>query len=481
MSIDIGLDFGTTNCAIGRVRADGRPTTLGPLPSVAAFRNDEIFFGEQARLLINSADSTVHAIRDIKLLLGSGAARAGFRTLDATVLAAKLMAWVVKKLVGDEAVGTAVIGTPVHVNREHRVALREAAMKAGLPNPRLVYEPTAALIGAYEADHFEARDLVLVVDWGGGTLDIAVVQHQAGRYQELVVDGDRDELGGSRIDYALTTRILQGNPTAARRINEIEGGFERLKQYVEEAKIEILESLEGEEGETQPIVPEWLDEVLGLDPKTVYAVIRDFAARARRRISDILAQTGFSTTDITHLLFAGGTCKCTAICDEIAKEFPGALRINNPDPQLGTGRGCTRLSGSDFAIELAGDVAVRQCDDTVCVMLRRGQIVELNTYVTADFRVTDVYAQQALFDIGLCNFSDRSRNFIFADGNSFRSLRSFPLALGGRAQGDLVRLHLGLDDNLMVAAYAQSNKTKACAQEFIPGIPLAVRIRGRRP
>ena len=250
--IDVGIDFGTTNCAIGRVYPDGRMPIRGPLPSIGVWHHGNVMYGEDARRLVASEDPTVYPIRDLKLLLGQPEwLRFHDNHLDPVDIAAGLFRHVKNSFFAQDEVNTAVVGTPVRASREHRLALREAARRAGFQNVRFVYEPTAALVGSWEGRQ-TGEDLVLVVDWGGGTLDLAAIRVEGSVYREVSVDCESLDLGGSRIDHELTLQLLRlpQNRAANTAIAGIEGGLARFSQAVEEKKISILDDPYGEEAES---------------------------------------------------------------------------------------------------------------------------------------------------------------------------------------------------------------------------------------
>ena len=211
----VGIDFGTTTCTIGRIRADGRRTVHGPIPSVGAWRNGTLVFGDEARKLILSDDLSVHPIRDLKLSLGLRDVRIGPHTFPSIDFAEGLLRHLLQRLGNSEETEEAIIGTPVKMPHSHRVALREAAIRAGIGSVRFVYEPTAALIGAARFERIGTEDHVLVVDWGGGTLDVSVVRHKDDVFRELAVGGDLHQFGGTRIDEALARGILSRSPESA--------------------------------------------------------------------------------------------------------------------------------------------------------------------------------------------------------------------------------------------------------------------------
>jgi len=483
--IDLGIDFGTTNCTVGRVLPDGRTPVNGPMPSVGAWRNGQVVFGDEARRHLASPEATYFPVRDLKLLLGGNQAlRAGRVDLDPVKLSAELVRQLTRRYYPKDRLRSAVIGTPVRMPGEHRKALREATRLAGFESVRFVYEPTAALFASWQGGR-TGRDLALVVDWGGGTLDLALVRVENYLYREIIVDGDISDLGGTEIDELLKDRVLEAHPAARAAVERQDGGRDRFKQAVEAEKITLLEGADGEDAEPRLVNSRWLDqedEIL-LEASLVYRVHREFAAKARDGIVRMLVHADVRPQDVTHLLFAGGVCKCQPIKEEIGKIFKHAMVLQTANPQMQTGLGCTRLTARPFDVELAADFAARQCDDRLCILMPRGQCVTLGNYRMAEFWVTGIDAQEAHFDLGVCHFDPMKGTLLSADPATFRSLTTMHVALGkaelpgGQQIPDVVKLYTGVESNLTVAVFLESVRGKGQAQASLSGVPLALRIK----
>lgn len=486
--MDIGFDFGTTNCSIGWTKPDGSEVVRGPWPSEIVWHNGEFFFGRAARELRDGTDQEVRVIRDVKLLLHGDSAATNNRPFSATEAAAALMRHVIDAAVTED-IDQAVIATPVRVAREQRIRTKRAAERAGAKSIRYVYEPTAALIGSDDARTLPPEANVLVIDWGGGTLDIAVIRCEQGRFfEERTVEGDVHGLGGSAIDEELTRRVLDRHPRAARFIGDHPWLRDRLKQVVEELKIDALSS----EGESSgEIAPAWLPYVISIDPSLVLATMRDFAERALRRIVDILARAGLGQEDISHLLFAGGVCQSSLVSNVITEGFPGATVIENLSPQMTTARGCIRLTRRQFSLELAADFAALQCDNSHCVLLRKGLSLAEGRYVQFDFWLADPYAANAVFDLGVVHDHGWQRELPAEDLSKYQSLCTITLPLGRSADQafraaqrsgsrtpspDILKLCVGLDPALSVRALLVSEQTGSETEAFVVGVPLAVRM-----
>ena len=474
----VGIDFGTTNSTIAWVKPGGI-VPRGPIPSMVAWQNHEIVaVGERARDMVGQG-SPPYPLRDLKMQLGLHGVRLGPLSIEVVPLVADYLEHLFEAIGISPDEVDAVIGTPVRVSRAHREALRQACGMIGLEQVRFVYEPTAALIGALHESAMPMNQTVLVVDWGGGTLDLALVAVDKSRgFRELGVDGDVNDLGGSRMDQEIARRLLAQSPAARQAVDSAPQGMAILLEAIERLKIEFLD--EGIDAEARPVPG--LPMRLFLESALVYEVALEFAERARAAIRRMLETMNMRPADITTVLFAGGVSQSWAIREDILTLFPDATPIYGDNPQLHTGIGCADLARKSFSVELAADFAVRQSDDSLCVLLQRGQAVDLNAYRKAEFMVTDLLADEALFQFGLCHFDPHRESLWAADADDFRTLGQVFLRVGqaeltrAKPIPDFVQVLTGLDDYLSVAIFLRSQRTDASRQEYLTGVPLTIRV-----
>lgn len=487
--IQVGIDFGTTNCTVGLLREDGRVSVLGPMPSIGAWSNNQLVFGDDAVARILSGDTSVYPIRDLKLALGTDRRiSAGPTQLDPVELAADLFRALASRYFADRVPETVVVGTPVRMPREHRRCLRTAALRAGFNRVQLVYEPTAALVGRGDLNQLNGLNHVLVVDWGGGTLDIALVRVHDQIFREIAVGGDIADLGGSRLDADLARRLLSQH-TGLNEAALAPGVFERFTTEVEREKIDIFEDFAGESGETRLFRARALDRTFRLEPRLVHDVARQFAVRAVKQIQQMLTRSSISSHIVSHLLLCGGGCQASPVREEILGAFPNAVEISTETPQLLTGRGCAYLLAKGFHLELGADFAARQSDNSLCILLRRGQRVDTQQFRTADFQVTDILASEAMFDFGVCQLEDHQQSLLAATADNFVSLGNMfvGVAAATTADGcrvaDVVRVHVGVDEDLTISTFLRSHgggKAGGSTKEFFSGVPLAICLGGAK-
>jgi hypothetical chaperone protein len=84
--------------------------------------------------------------------------------------------------------------------------LTEAGEHAGFRNIEFYPEPIAASLSFLWQQRLLPQGVVLTVDFGGGTLDLAVIRHAGVDFKVLATDGA--DLGGDRIDQLIFRRLL---------------------------------------------------------------------------------------------------------------------------------------------------------------------------------------------------------------------------------------------------------------------------------
>ncbi|MEV4507482.1 Hsp70 family protein [Dactylosporangium sp. NPDC049525] len=209
----IGVDLGTSNTVAVVRWPDGRTRPL--LVDGAPIMPSGVFVDEHGRL---------HVGRDAARLAGLDPSRfepnpkrrideptvlLGDREIPTVDLLAAILAAVARAAV--EAVGflpTAVLTYPAAWGTRRRDTLATAARRAGWPPVMLVPEPVAA--ARYFADVLRrpvpVGSALAVFDFGGGTLDIAVVRNDNGRFT-VIGSGGVEDLGGLDIDAALVEHL----------------------------------------------------------------------------------------------------------------------------------------------------------------------------------------------------------------------------------------------------------------------------------
>lgn len=223
--IACGLDFGTSNSAIGVARdgtAELAPVEAGEtlLPSAVFFdfetRGRTLFGNEAIAAYVGQTEGRL--MRALKSILGSHLIDeqtvVGGRTMSlATVVEifVRHMKRRAEAFAGRD-IATVVLGRPVRFDDDDQADARAEAVlggiarRAGFRDVAFVYEPVAA---AYDYERTVTREeLVLIADIGGGTSDFSVVRLGPRRHERT--DRTADVLantgvrrGGTDFDTAL--------------------------------------------------------------------------------------------------------------------------------------------------------------------------------------------------------------------------------------------------------------------------------------
>lgn len=241
-----GIDFGTTNSVLAvanartveavplddRLPADWANVNFDRvLPSVIAFDGDEPVFGwaakvrrtgrlEAVKRLFATDDEVLVGDRRIKV---ETAAAMFFRHMQQRVAECGL----------PTRLDHAVVTIPANSRGLARYRTKLAAGLAGIEVAALINEPTAAAMA--HARNFRQNQRILVFDWGGGTLDVTVLQSFEGAFIERSSKGVQ-RLGGIDVDELFLAAVLRTVPGSA-DWDPVARGLFRLN--LERAKIEL--------------------------------------------------------------------------------------------------------------------------------------------------------------------------------------------------------------------------------------------------
>ncbi len=185
--ITLAIDFGTTKTLVAYADDKGEPRVMRMgrnvdlIPTTAYLQEDgSLLFGEDAddMAVIDPGNYS----RGVKMKLGGKVPVLGRYT--AQELVREYLAYLQQKVKADATmlgvqINGAVLTCPVDFSKAQIHQLREAALAAGLPEVEFVTEPEAAGSAFCFSCTTEAfRKNALVVDWGGGTLDVALITRQ---------------------------------------------------------------------------------------------------------------------------------------------------------------------------------------------------------------------------------------------------------------------------------------------------------------
>jgi|SRR3989344_1879969 len=180
----VGIDLGTTNVL---VFIPGKGIVLNE-PSVVAISDDNkiLAVGQEAKQMIGRTPEHIRAYRPMK-----DGVIADYRVTEA------MLRYFLKKSLGRFNIfkPEVMVSVPAGVTSTERRAVVEAALKAGARNAYVVKEPILAAIGA-GVPIYEPRGH-MIVDIGGGTIDVAVISLGG------IVAANSVKCAGNRLDNAI--------------------------------------------------------------------------------------------------------------------------------------------------------------------------------------------------------------------------------------------------------------------------------------
>jgi molecular chaperone DnaK len=358
----IGIDLGTSNSAAAVLRG-GRPViipsaegvSLGgkAFPSYVAITPDgQMLVGEPARR--QAAANPEGTATAFKRRMGR---REKVRLRDREFTPEQLSAFLLQKVRRDaeaflgEKVEQAVVTVPAYFDDNQRSATRDACGIAGLEVKRLVNEPTAASL-AYGLDRLAQELRIAVIDLGGGTLDVTVMEFGKGVFEVKATSGDT-QLGGTdmnaRIFEHLADRFRERTGVELRGDRKAEA---RLLEAAEVAKIELSTSATARVSlpfiaarDANPVHLE-----LELGRAELERIVRPVIERCRGPVEQALRDAGRSPREIDRLVFVGGPTRMPVV-RQFFEELFGRKAEMGIDPME-----CVAAGAAIQAGVLAGEV-----------------------------------------------------------------------------------------------------------------------------
>jgi molecular chaperone DnaK len=329
----IGIDLGTSNSAAAAM-IGGKPsiiqaaegTSVGgkAFPSVVAFTKDgQLIVGEPARRqMISNPEGTVLAA---KRKMGTDFK---FNVFGKEYTPQQISSFILQKIKRDaeaflgETVDRAVVTVPAYFNDNQRQATKDAGEIAGLQVVRIINEPTAASL-AYGLDKAQKDLKIMVFDFGGGTLDVTIMEMGGGVFQVKSTSGDT-QLGGTDMDNALVSYVVdEFKKQSGIDVNNDKAAMMRVREAAEKAKIELSNVVTTEIN--LPFLaydaasgPKNL--VLSLSRAKLEELVRPIIERCKTSITQALQDGKLSPADIDKIILIGGPTRMPMV-----RQFVGTV------------------------------------------------------------------------------------------------------------------------------------------------------------
>lgn len=211
----IGIDLGTTFCAVAHIDAYGKPQIIPNAeseritPSVILFDGTNAVVGTVAKQ--NAVAEPDKIVDFIKREMGKSKSQFSRAFGGKVYSAEELSAVILRKLKSDaekylgEQVTDAVITVPAYFNDAERTATLHAGQLAGLNVLQIINEPTSAAL-AYGLDKLDQDQTVFVFDLGGGTFDVTIMRIEGHHIRMVASNGDH-RLGGKDWDDVIVNWV----------------------------------------------------------------------------------------------------------------------------------------------------------------------------------------------------------------------------------------------------------------------------------
>ena len=345
MSLIIGIDLGTTN-SLCTVFQDGTPRLIpnahGQMitPSIVGVLEDEqVVVGATAQQL--RVTQPERCVACFKRWMGTGRRiEIGGQEFNSTELSSLVLRSLredAEKFLGCE-VRDAVITVPAYFNDNQRKATKLAGEMAGLKVRRIINEPTAAAL-VYGYHDRQAEKHLVVVDLGGGTFDVTVMEVFEGTL-EIISTAGETQLGGEDFTSRIVGWVLQkqGRQLESAEL-QLPLHVARLREECESAKRRLVEEesadikIPDDAGQFTEAVP-----TIQLTRDELIEVADPLVKRLARPLSRALRDAEVPIEDISEVVLVGGATRSIAVRRFVDDFFGVEAKAKfNPDEVVALG------------------------------------------------------------------------------------------------------------------------------------------------
>lgn len=335
----IGIDLGTTNSLVA-VWQDGQskliPNAFGEYltPSVVSIDEDgTIYVGKIAKERLSSHPHNTASV--FKRFMGTSKT---YTLGKKQYRPEELSSFVLKKLKEDaekylgEPVEEAIISVPAYFNDMGRNATKRAGILAGLKVERIINEPSAAAL-ACQSIHQEEDATIMVFDFGGGTLDVSLVECFDNVIEILAVSGD-NHLGGQDFDDLLAKHFVQTCELNPEKLTAETKAI--LRSSAEKCKRELTENKSAE----MIVNCEQINQKITVTRKELVTISAQLFERISKPVKQVLMDGHTNAELLTNVVLVGGSCKMPVVQQYLRHLLNRTdLETMNPDHMIALGTG----------------------------------------------------------------------------------------------------------------------------------------------
>ena len=339
----IGIDLGTTNSLASVYTESGVkviPNSLGNklTPSVVGLDDEgKVIVGEVAKeRLITHPERTA---AEFKRTMGTDKT---YKLGEESFSSQQLSSILLRKIVADakahlnEEIDEVVISVPAYFDDKMRTATKQAAEMAGIKCERLINEPSAAAL-AYLYKHGWKDGTYMVVDFGGGTLDVSIID-SFDSVMEIIAVAGNNHLGGKDINeaiynhFCLVNNLLDSNLTPEERAI--------IYRMSETTKIALS---------TNPLAVMSVclnnqEYSLTLDNNSLIKIAHESFEKLFEPIKKALKDSRLKPNELEAIVLVGGSCKMPTVASYIEK-ITGVKPCSDLDPDTAISLGAGVYSG----------------------------------------------------------------------------------------------------------------------------------------
>lgn len=332
----LGVDLGTTN-SLSVVYKDGKPVLIPNAygeyvtPSAVSILDGKIVVGKLAKeRLITHPECSASLF---KRNMGTDVTY----TLDKKEYdSATLSSFILKQLIEDaqnylhESIDEVVISVPAYFNARQRQDTKRIGELLGIKVERLINEPSAAAIACHMDDEYET---FVMFDFGGGTLDVSVVDCFENVISINAISGN-NHLGGTDFDRAMAEYFCFKNGL---NYNILDLSFQQsILRACEKAKIKLS---------TQSVAEVSLVHLNKnynciFDENVLFNTTHSLLESCKNVIGKAVKDSGFSASELDSLILVGGSGKMPVLQHYLsdALNIP-VLKEENMDSLVALGLG----------------------------------------------------------------------------------------------------------------------------------------------
>lgn len=301
----LGVDLGTTN-SLAVVYKEGKPVLVPNAygeyvtPSAISILDGKIVVGKLAKERL-----ITHPECSASLFKRNMGTDVTYKLDKKEYDSATLSSFIVKQLIEDaqnylhESIDEVVISVPAYFNARQRQDTKRIGELLGIKVERLINEPSAAAIACHMDDEYET---FVVFDFGGGTLDVSVVDCFENVISINAIRGN-NHLGGTDFDRAMAEYFCLKNGLD---YNILDSSFQQsILRACEQAKIKLS---------TQNVVEVSLTHSsinyrCVFDENVLFNITHSLLESCKNVIGKAVKDSGFSASELDSLILVGGSSK----------------------------------------------------------------------------------------------------------------------------------------------------------------------------